>query len=75
MSPTYEVTTAATEFRQGAQSGPIMVVGPHRSDFRRLGEFEGIFHFDTEVPYRVLNLCVAEQDLNRPEIARGFVNN
>jgi hypothetical protein len=51
-----------------------MVVGPHRSDFRRLGEFEAVFHFDTEVPYRVLNLCVAEQDLNRPEIARGFVN-
>ena len=57
-----------------AQSGPTKAVGPLRSDFRSLGELEGIFHIDTQVPHGVFDLGMAEQDLNRAEIARGLVD-
>ena len=43
-------------------------------DFRSLGEFEGIFDLDVEIPDCVLDFGVAQQDLNSAEVTFCLVN-
>ena len=43
-------------------------------DFRSLGEFEGIFDVDAEIPDCVLDFGVAQQDLNSAEVSCRLVN-
>jgi len=50
------------------------VRGAESSNFGSLGWRQGIIDIDTEISNRVLDVGMAQQDLNCPEIARRFVD-
>lgn len=51
-----------------------MSAPPPTSDIQLLRERKGIVNFDTEISYRALYLAVAEQQLNRSQIACSSVD-
>lgn len=49
-------------------SNPAVTTGTMRLDLRLLGDLQGIFNLDAEVPGGTLELGVSEQQLDRPVI-------
>ena len=45
-----------------------------RLDFRLLRDFQCVIDFNAQIPNRALELCMAKQQLDSPEILRPFVN-
>ena len=45
-----------------------------RSDVGSFCELQCVFHINTKVAHRALNLGMPQQDLNRPQVARRFVD-
>lgn len=46
----------------------------HRLNLGPLRQLQRVLYVNAKVPDGALNLCVAEQNLNRKQIARGFVD-
>lgn len=59
---------------QAPVSGSPPVRAPSGSDLGILGEGEGILHVDSKVADRILDLAVAEQDLDGAKVAGGPVD-
>jgi hypothetical protein len=46
---------------------------PTTSDFHSLGQRQCIVDVHAEIPHRVFNLCMTQQNLDRAKIAGGLV--
>src|SRR5688572_4403692 len=47
---------------------------PGSLDVNLLGYGEGVVNLDAQIPHCALDLCVAEQQLDGPEVSRASVN-